>query len=111
MSTFNNPPEGGFGLWYDSKVNRFFDDDGNVQHSLYEFFDLWKLDEWKKTKRYGTVTDRDGMVWDLYYPDTHPEGVCDHSCNLCESRCEVYQFLKDWEQEQNYIQIRKEVFG
>ena len=47
------------------------------------------------------------MVWDLYYPDTHPEGVCDHSCNLCESRCEVYQFLKDWEQEQNYIQIRK----
>ena len=61
---------------------------------IYEFFDLWKLDEWKKTKRYGTVTDRDGMVWDLYYPDTHPEGVCDHSCNLCESRCEVYQFFK-----------------
>ena len=27
MSTFNNPPEGGFGLWYDSKVNRFFDDE------------------------------------------------------------------------------------
>ena len=34
MSTFNNPPEGGFGLWYDSKVNRFFDDDGNVQHNI-----------------------------------------------------------------------------
>ena len=48
--SWNNPPRGGFGLWYDPKVNRFFDDDGNVQHNLYEFFDLWKLDEWKKTK-------------------------------------------------------------
>jgi hypothetical protein len=109
--SWNNPPEGGFGLWYDPKVNRFFDDDGNVQHDLYEFFDLWKLDEWKKTKRYGTITDRDGMVWDLYYPDTHPEEVCDHNCNLCGSKCEIYQFLREWEQEQNYIQIRKEVFG
>ena len=112
----SSPPESSRGLWYDPQINRFVDEDGYIHHDLHEFFDLWQLDEWKKTRDYGLIKDRNGELWELYYPidydmDSALDPVCDHECYMCVSKCEIYQFLRDWEQEKNYIQTRKEIFG
>ena len=105
-----SPPEGGMGLWYDPKVNRFFDDDGLVRHDLHKFFDLWQLDEWKNTRRYGTIMDRDGVIWDVYYAKNPFDDTCEHNCDVCSSKCEVYGAMREWQQEQSYIQMRREIF-
>lgn len=112
---YSNPPESAMGLWYDPQINRFIDDGGYILHDLHQYFDLWQLDEWKKTREYGILTDRNGDLWELYYSETDCDHACekncDHGCDLCGSKCEVYAYLRDWRQEQNYIQTRKEIFG
>ena len=115
MNNYNGPPESAMGLWYDPSINRFMDDNGFILHDLHEFFDLWQLDEWKKTRDYGLLEDRNGNLWELFYPiDYDTDGpfdvACNHACTLCVSKCEIFDFLKDYQQEQNYIQIRKDIF-
>ena len=110
-----SPPESAQGLWYDPSINRFIDEDGYILHDLHQYFDLWQLDEWKKTREYGMLVDRNGDIWELFYSmdqgmDSAFDPACEHSCDVCGSKCEVYMFLKDWEQERSYIQIRKEIF-
>ena len=105
-----NPPESAQGLWYDPKINRFVDEGGYILHDLHQYFNLWQLDEWKKTRGYALLEDRNGDFWELFYPDNDLEELCEHDCDLCDSKCEIYGFLKEWQQDQNYIQIRKEIF-
>jgi len=107
---YSNPPESASALWYDPKINRFRDEEGAIHHDLHEFFDLWQLDEWKKTREYGVLTDKNGDLWELYYPNSLGKELCDHDCVLCGSKCEIYAYLNEWQQEQSYIRMREEIF-
>lgn len=62
-----SPPDSAYGLWYHASINRFMNDEGQILHDLYELFDVWELDEWKKTKDYGVLIDRKGNLCELYY--------------------------------------------
>lgn len=90
-----NPPESAYGLWYDVKLNRFKDEDGNVLHDLHDIFPVWQLDKWKRTQSYGVMVDRKGELCELYWCD-EKDCECDHSCEVCESKCEIYDLIKDW---------------
>lgn len=68
MKKIWGPPESVYSLWFYPSINRFTDDDGNVLHDLSELFDVWQLDEWKKTQDYGLLVDRNGNLCELYYP-------------------------------------------
>ena len=61
------PPESAYGIWYYESINRFIDDDGHILHDLHELFDVWELDEWKRTQDYGLLRDRNGNLCELYY--------------------------------------------
>lgn len=63
----NSPPESAYGLWYYESINRFLDEDGHILHDLYDLFDVWQLEEWKRTQDYGILIDRNGNLCELYY--------------------------------------------
>lgn len=67
------PPESAHCLWYYPSINRFTDDDGNVLHDLHDLFDVWQLEEWKRTQDYGILRDRNGGWCELYYPSEFEE--------------------------------------
>ena len=103
-----NPPDSAYGLWYYPSINRFADEDGNILHDLHEFFDVWQLDEWKKTKDYGLMVDRKGNLCELYYLDAFDEEeteiVCTHECGNCRGKlCEIYDLWRDSQQERGYL--------
>jgi len=70
-----------YSLWYFPSINRFTDEDGNVLHDLSNLFDVWELEEWKKTQEYGLLIDRNGKLCELFYP----------------TELEEYHFLEDLE--------------
>lgn len=70
---YMSPPDSVYALWYYPDINRFADDDGNILHDLHELFDVWQLDEWKKTREYGLLVDRNGDLCELYYPEDDDE--------------------------------------
>ena len=68
-----SPPESAYSLWYYPSINRFTDDDGQILHDLADLFDVWELDEWKRTQDYGILLDRKGDWCELYYVDSFEE--------------------------------------
>jgi hypothetical protein len=62
------PPESVRSLWYCPSINRFSNEDGDILHDLHDFFDVWQLEEWKRTQNYGILLDRNGDWWELFYP-------------------------------------------
>lgn len=62
------PGDSRYGLWYYPCINRFVDEDEHILHDLSDIFDVWKLEEWKRTKEYGILLDRNGEWCELYYP-------------------------------------------
>ena len=68
-----SPPESSYSLWFYPSINRFTDDDGNILHDLHELFDVWQLEEWKKTQDYGLLIDRKGGLCEMYYPSAIEE--------------------------------------
>lgn len=88
-----SPPDSANTLWYDPTINRFKDECGYVLHDLHQYFDTWQLDQWKKTKDYALMTDKHGDLWEVFYE--YYEGYCDHYCETCISKCEIYNFVID----------------
>jgi len=68
-----SPPESAYMLYYYPSINRFVDEDGNILHDLADFFDVWELEEWKRTQDYGILLDRKGDWCELYYPSNFEE--------------------------------------
>ena len=66
-------PGSAYLLLYCPSINRFIDEDGNIFHDLSDLFDVWQLDEWKKTRDYGMILDRNGNWCELYYPSNFEE--------------------------------------
>ena len=62
------PPDTLYSLWYYPGINRFSDDDGNILHDLSDKFDVWQLDEWKRTHDYAILKDKQGNWCELFYP-------------------------------------------
>lgn len=56
-------------FWFYPEYNRFMDENGNVLHDLSGHFNLWELEQWKKTKEYGLLADRNGNICELFYPE------------------------------------------
>lgn len=56
-----------YSLFYYPSINRFTDEDGHILQDLSDSFDVWQLDEWKQTQKYGILTDRKGGLCELYY--------------------------------------------
>ena len=68
-----SPPESAYMLCYHPAINRFVDEDGMILHDLSDLFDVWELDEWKRTQDYGILLDRKGDWCELYYADSFEE--------------------------------------
>jgi len=52
---------------YLPSINRFIDMNWCVVHDLYKLFNLWQLDEWKRSREYGIIIARNGEPWEVYY--------------------------------------------
>jgi hypothetical protein len=63
------PPDSLYSLWYHPDINRFSNEDNNIVANLSDRFDVWQLDEWKRTRDYGILRDRNGDWCELYYPN------------------------------------------
>jgi len=73
------PPDTLYSLWYYPHINRFTNADGDILHDLSKLFDVWQLDEWKRTCDYGILKDRNGDWCELYYPSEFEDwDFCDH---------------------------------
>ena len=96
------PPDSANTLWYDPFINRFEDECGLIVHDLSQYFDLWQLDKWKKTKEYGLLTDRNGDLWEIFYNTVNEYRHCQHFCYKCISKCEIYDMVKNWKKEEMY---------
>ena len=70
---YPSPPESAYMLYYYPSINRFVDDEDNILHDLADLFDVWELDEWKRTQDYGILLDRKGDWCELYYVDSFEE--------------------------------------
>lgn len=70
---YPSPPESAYMLYYYPSINRFVDDEDNILHDLTDLFDVWELDEWKRTQDYGILLDRKGDWCELYYADSFEE--------------------------------------
>ena len=68
-----SPPESAYMLYYYPSINRFVDEEDNILHDLTDLFDVWQLDEWKRTQDYGILLDRKGDWCELYYVDSFEE--------------------------------------
>lgn len=66
---YAHPPENVKVLFYHRDINRFTDEDGYILHDLSKYFDTWVLDQWKKTQDYGLLIDKNGDLWEIYYPE------------------------------------------
>ena len=55
-------------FWFYPEHNRFTDENGCIMHDMSDYFDLWELDEWKKTRDYGMLFDKHGNMCELFYP-------------------------------------------
>lgn len=64
---YSSPPDCLYGLWYYPGINRFADEDDNILHDFSHLFDTWVLDEWKRTRDYGMMFDKNGDLCELYY--------------------------------------------
>ena len=64
---FTCPPDGEYGLWYHEDINRFKNEDGEILHDLADLFDVWELEEWKKTKEFGIMISKNGFICEFYY--------------------------------------------
>lgn len=77
---FMGPPDSLYSLWYYPQFNRFANEDGTILHDLSDLFDVWQLDEWKRTCDYGILLDRTGNWCELYYPDEDEwKGIYDNA--------------------------------
>ena len=94
MSAEMSPPESAKGLWYNPLINRFEDDAGHVLNDLTPLFPTWLLDAWRKTKEYALLKDRQGDLWELFYDRITPYRECQHYCNVCPSKCEIYDLIR-----------------
>ncbi len=56
-------------LWYYQDINRFVDEEGHVIHNFAEVFDVWQLDEWKRTQSFNFIQDRQGDWCELCYAE------------------------------------------
>lgn len=56
-------------LWFYPEINRFTDDYGQPIHNLSHLFDLWEIEQWKRTKQSAMKRDRKGIWRELCYPD------------------------------------------
>ena len=63
------PPDSATALFYYPDLNRFADEDGTIMHDLSDRFAVWELEEWKKTREYGILQDRNGELCELFYPE------------------------------------------
>ena len=63
------PPDSLYSLWFYPSVNRFENEDGWIMHNLSDRFDVWQLEEWKKTKDYACLVDKQGNLCELFYMD------------------------------------------
>ena len=93
----DNPHENARGLYYNIRVNRFEDDNGNIIHDLSKWFPTWQLDAWKKKKEYALLKDRTGEFWDLFYDSIIPYCECKHHCFICPTQCEIYDLVRGGE--------------
>ena len=98
-----SPPDSVNTLWYDPFTNRFEDECGIILHDLSQYFDTWQLDRWKKTKDYALMVDKNGDLWEIFYNETNQYRHCMHFCDTCISKCEIYEFVRDWEKERRYL--------
>ena len=62
-----SPPESAYMLCYHASINRFTNEDGEILHNLSDLFDVWELEEWKKTQEYDLMLDKKGDWCELYY--------------------------------------------
>lgn len=53
--------------------NRFRDEDNNVIHSLHDFFSVYELERWKKTKQYACMKAKTGDMVEFWYLDPDVE--------------------------------------
>lgn len=105
MRKFNTQQEV-LSLWYYPNLNRFTDEDGIIIHDLQEFFDVWQLDRWKRTKDYGLLEDKHGFYWELYFLEEDENAVCNHNCEICSPKCPGYSLWRDWKSEY----VRKDLY-
>lgn len=86
-------------MWYNPEINRFVDEDGEIQNNLHEFFPAWMLDKWKCKKTYDILIDRKGNLWELYWGSISRNQKtycgCDHKCLPCPSKCEIYELVQN----------------
>ena len=54
-------------LFYVPSLNRFMTHDWVIIHDLYEIFNLWQIDKWKREERDAILTTRDGVDMMVYY--------------------------------------------
>lgn len=101
------PPESAWGLWYDPFTNRFEDECGKVIHDLSPYFSTWELDKWKKTKDYALMKDKNGDLWEIFYNTTNEYRHCQHFCDKCNLKCDIYGMVENWEKEEMYKWIQK----
>ena len=94
QSTDMAPPESAKGLWYNPLINRFEDDTGAVMNDLTALFSYWTLERWKRGKEYALLKDKTGELWELFYDSITPYRECQHYCNVCPSKCEIYELIK-----------------
>lgn len=95
ISNDHSHPDSADTLWYDPEVNRFENECGYIMHNLSEFFDVWQLDKWKKTKQNALLIDKTGGAWEVFYNDKGVLGRCHHQCMACLVKCDIYWLLID----------------
>lgn len=83
---YESPPVGLYGLWYYPGINRFADEDDNILHDFSHLFNTWVLDEWKKTRDYATLIDKNGDMCEVYYQSSSDELDFINRINLNKSR-------------------------
>jgi hypothetical protein len=93
----HGPPDSAKALWYHPSTNRFEDERGCILHDLQPYFDTWQLDKWKKTKDYVLAKDKNGDLWEIFY--NHYDPYCDHFCETCVSKCEIYDLVRNYDKE------------
>jgi hypothetical protein len=106
IDTFG-PPDSANTLWYDPFINRFEDECGKIMDDLSPYFDTWQLDQWKKTKEYALMKDKNGDLWEIFYNTMNEYRHCQHFCDICSSKCEIYNMIKNWKREEMFECVQR----
>jgi len=53
-------------IYYHENINKF-KINGKIVHDLSDLFDVWELEEWKKTKEFGIMISKNGFICEFYY--------------------------------------------